>query len=75
MPIFEYLCQDCGKNFEKLVRTSDTDGVRCPSCGKAEVEKLLSTFAAHGGRDSGPAQMQGGCPAGMCRTPSVCGRN
>ncbi len=76
MPIFEYACQDCGTSFEKLVRNSDTNGVECPSCGKAKVEKLLSTFAAHGGREaSAPAPMPGGCPAGMCRTPGLCGRN
>ena len=30
MPIFEYACQDCGKQFETLVR-SDTVP-ECPAC-------------------------------------------
>ena len=76
MPIFEYRCQDCDTRFEKLVRNSDTDGPVCPSCGTPHVEKELSTFAAHAnGRSSSPAPMPGGCPAGMCRTPGMCGRN
>lgn len=73
MPIYEYRCEDCGTRFEKLVRSSDTDGPRCPSCGTAHLEQELSTFAAHA--NGRPAQaMPGGCPAGMCRTPGLCGR-
>ena len=78
MPIFEYRCEDCGTRFEKLVRASDTDGPHCPGCGTAHLERELSTFAAHGGRDASPAPVRagggGGCPAGMCRTPGMCGR-
>jgi putative FmdB family regulatory protein len=76
MPIFEYRCQDCGARFEKLVRASDTDGPACPSCGDVHVSKELSTFSAHaGGKRENGAPMGGGCPAGMCRMPDVCGRN
>lgn len=76
MPIFEYRCSDCGTRFEKLVRSSDTDGPHCPSCGTAHLEQELSTFAAHssGGGRSEAMPMGGGCPAGMCRTPGLCGR-
>ena len=74
MPIFEYRCDDCGTKFEKLVRNSDAAGPVCPSCGEAHLKQELSTFAAHsGGRAAQP--MGGGCPAGMCRTPDLCGRN
>ena len=40
MPIFEYKCRSCGKQFEALVRKSDTPS--CPSCSSADLEKLLS---------------------------------
>jgi len=75
MPIFEYRCADCGARFEKLVRSSDTDGPACPHCGQVHVEKELSVFAAHGSTQRESATMNGGCPAGMCRTPDICGRN
>ncbi|MBM3734279.1 MAG: zinc ribbon domain-containing protein [Acidobacteria bacterium] len=76
MPIYEYKCEDCGTRFEKLVRGSNGNGVQCPSCGTERLQQELSVFAAHGGRDSRPAApMGGGCPAGMCRTPDLCGRN
>jgi putative FmdB family regulatory protein len=74
MPIFEYRCESCGTSFEKLVRNGVK--VECPSCGTAEVQQQLSTFAAHAKNGGGaPAPMPGGCPAGMCRTPGLCGRN
>jgi putative FmdB family regulatory protein len=77
MPIFEYSCVDCGTRFEKLMRRAgDTDGLTCPSCGEKHLKQELSTFAAHAGSSGAKAQpMGGGCPAGMCRTPDLCGRN
>jgi putative FmdB family regulatory protein len=77
MPIFEYRCQDCGHQFERLVRRAD-DAVDCPTCGTArpgQLEVQYSTFAAHATAAAAPAPQAGGCPAGMCRTPGLCGRN
>lgn len=49
MPLYEYLCRNCGKPFEKLRRMQDADrDVICPECQSDEVERLLSTFAAGG---------------------------
>jgi putative FmdB family regulatory protein len=75
MPIYEYRCDDCGKEFEKLLRRSaDSGEVCCPSCGEKHLTLRLSVFAARAGRtpDEAPAPM---CPSGMCRTPDLCGRN
>lgn len=44
MPIFEYSCRACGREFETLVRTGDTPA--CPACASQDLEKLLSAFAA-----------------------------
>lgn len=74
MPIFEYLCDECGNKFEKLVRRSaETDGIECPSCGRDHVTTQVSSFAARTNgmsKDAAPA-----CPSGMCATPGLCGRN
>ena len=40
MPIYEYLCKACGRQFEALVRKSDAP--RCPSCGAEDLERLIS---------------------------------
>jgi len=45
MPIYEYRCRKCGKDFELLVRSA-RDAVSCPDCGGKQVERQLSVFAA-----------------------------
>jgi putative FmdB family regulatory protein len=65
MPIFEYACADCGREFEMLVR-SDTVP-ECPSCHSTQLTKQLSVFAtAPAGADALPA-MAG--PCGSCGHP------
>lgn len=44
MPIYEYKCKACGKQFEKLVRHSDTPD--CPDCQSCELERLFVPAAA-----------------------------
>ena len=44
MPIYEYLCQDCGKTCELLVVGSSSDPA-CKSCGSTNLKKLLSAHA------------------------------
>jgi putative FmdB family regulatory protein len=47
MPIYEYACSRCGKGFEELIlRRSDADEVKCPSCGTREVSRRMSRPAA-----------------------------
>jgi putative FmdB family regulatory protein len=41
MPIFEYACKTCGKEFEALVRPN-SDAPSCPACQGTDLEKLLS---------------------------------
>jgi putative FmdB family regulatory protein len=41
MPIFEYSCKGCGKEFEALVR-SNSPAPACPACKSADLEKLIS---------------------------------
>jgi len=43
MPIFEYDCRSCRHRFEAIVRAGDVP--TCPSCGAADLEKLISSFA------------------------------
>ena len=40
MPIFEYACRSCGKQFELLVRTGTEPA--CRHCHSTDLERLLS---------------------------------
>lgn len=47
MPIFEFVCKDCGWEFEELVRSaSNVEEVICPACDSGYVLKQISTFAS-----------------------------
>ncbi|HEX4998386.1 MAG TPA: zinc ribbon domain-containing protein [Terriglobia bacterium] len=78
MPIFEYICQDCGHPFERIVPRHDSK-TDCAKCGSKRVEKQLSVFAvAGGGSDSSESfarQMSdgGGCGACGAERPGMCG--
>jgi len=45
MPIYEYQCQSCGNELEKLQKMSDDPLKDCPSCEKPELKKLVSASA------------------------------
>lgn len=44
MPIYEYVCGNCGHSFEELVLTEEI--VACPVCRSEKVLRLLSTFSS-----------------------------
>ncbi len=47
MPIYEYVCNACGHEFEEWQKISDAPVQKCPSCGKRKVERLVSLSAFH----------------------------
>ena len=42
MPIYEYVCNDCGHEFEKLQKISDTPLADCPDCEQPSLKKKIS---------------------------------
>jgi putative FmdB family regulatory protein len=70
MPIYEYVCANCHRPFERLVRRLGED-VTCPSCASASVDRQLSVFAA---LSSSAAPSFEGCGAEACGAgPGACG--
>jgi putative FmdB family regulatory protein len=65
MPIYEFHCEDCGKESEALLPTTDWKGTKCPECGSAKLTKKLSVFAPATAQevpaDCGP-ETCGSCP-------------
>ena len=46
MPIYEYRCQDCNHEFERIQSFSDPPVTVCPTCD-GSVQKLISRSAFH----------------------------
>ena len=61
MPIFEYLCAECGHKFEAIVLGGQS--VECPKCHTARLEQQLSTFSAH---SNGATPAASGCGQTTC---------
>lgn len=82
MPLFEYLCLDCGKATEKLIMGA-ADQPQCTDCGSVNLKKLLSAPSSMSG--SVKTELPGPGDTGCCGTSphladcdgpgSCCGRN
>jgi putative FmdB family regulatory protein len=77
MPLFEYECLGCHNRFEHLTRASEAP--TCPACKSAELQKLMSVFAA---QSNTPAKSfshptaKGPCmTCGDTRGPGSCSMN
>ena len=69
MPIYEYVCQDCGEKYEKFVRSSTAEvKLVCPTCGSERGEKAFSVFGAIGGSAS-----VGSSAGGFGSSAAACG--
>lgn len=69
MPIFEFVCQECGTSFEELLRSSSAVGdVICPDCESTQVIKQISSFAS---KVAGSASAFSSAPAASCSTGSL----
>lgn len=42
MPFYEYQCGNCGHSLEAMQKVSDPALKKCPSCGKPQLQKLMS---------------------------------
>ena len=72
MPIYEFRCQACGREFEDLV-FSAAAAVACPGCSSNRVDRLISIFAARTSSGFTPSTGGSGCSGcsshncGSCR--------
>jgi len=73
MPIFEYICRECNRHFEAVVRGSETP--ECPACSSQKLEQQLSAFAVGSSEKSFAPSAR---PCGSCgdpRGPGACSMN
>jgi putative FmdB family regulatory protein len=72
MPIYEFHCTTCRKNFDELYRSaSERRHPKCPACGSSDVHKKFSSFALGGKSGSAGGDSGGGC--GGCSRSSCSG--
>jgi putative FmdB family regulatory protein len=82
MPLYEYLCQDCGEITEFLVTGTD-DKPCCQACGRSRLKKLLSAPSSLSGKSSSRLPGPGDTPccgttpaqAGCAGPGSCCGKS
>jgi putative FmdB family regulatory protein len=73
MPIYEYICKDCGERFETLRAMKDADApMACQNCNSQHTSRMLSVFFAQsGGRVV--AGGNGGCAGCSSSSCASCG--
>ncbi len=72
MPIYSYLCEECGFAQDVLQKLSDPLLAECPSCGKSSFKKQL-TAAGIGSGSLGSGSFGGAPMCGMTGGPCMGG--
>lgn len=75
MPVYEYVCKECGNRFDALRTMSQADApIACEGCRSQNTERALSVFfASSGGKIvAGGGSSCSSCAGGSC---STCGMN
>jgi putative FmdB family regulatory protein len=71
MPIYEYICEDCSTEFEKIVINKQQE-ITCPKCSSKKNTIQLSVFSSATGNGSSSKSSGGftggggGCCGGGC---------
>jgi putative FmdB family regulatory protein len=66
MPIYEYICDDCKTEFEKIVINKQQE-IACPKCASKKAKIQLSVFAtSNGSASGGPSNSSSGGGGACC---------
>lgn len=77
MPIYEYICADCGTVFDSMRPMSQADApIQCRACSGPNTSRKLSKFSAfskgNGGSTKSVAGTGSGCSSCAGGTCSTC---
>ena len=66
MPIYTYVCNECGEKFDLLLGvTNKQEAIKCKKCNSRNVKKTIGTFSV--GKGSGKSEnSDSSCPTGTC---------
>ena len=66
MPIYTYICNECGEEFDLLVGvTAQQEELKCKKCNSKNIKKIFSTFSVSGGSGKSSGS-DSSCPTGTC---------
>lgn len=71
MPIYEFRCNNCHKQFETLVRNS-SETVECKFCDSSNIKKLISAHAITSGSPDTACGTTPCSPAPVCASGGCC---
>jgi len=63
MPIYEYICEDCGSRYERIV-LSQARAVSCPKCASSRGALQLSVFSVRTKSNGASAASDAGASSG-----------
>jgi putative FmdB family regulatory protein len=76
MPIYEYVCNDCGERFEILRSIKDADSpLLCNTCQSNKTHRALSVFFAQSGSKIIAGNGSSGCSGCSTGSCSSCNQN
>lgn len=72
MPLYEYVCQECGARFEALRSMNDADAaISCKNCLGKHTKRAISVFyASSDGRSVTSTSGCDSCAGGSCSSCS-----
>jgi len=76
MPIYEYVCNDCGKRFEILRSIKEADSpILCNICRSNKTHRAVSVFYAQSGSRTIAGSGNSGCSGCSSGSCSSCNNN
>jgi putative FmdB family regulatory protein len=70
MPVYEYVCQECGNKFDALRTMQEADApIPCDSCQSEQTHRALSVCFCQGSSEGEAVSGScgcGGCSGGNC---------
>ncbi|PIU83952.1 MAG: FmdB family transcriptional regulator [Elusimicrobia bacterium CG06_land_8_20_14_3_00_38_11] len=67
MPMYTYICKDCGQSFELLVGiNAGKEELKCEKCGSKNIQRTVATFNTGSGGSSSSSSSCPTCCGGAC---------
>ncbi len=67
MPIYSYVCEDCGEKFDLFFGIGGTkEELACKKCGSKNIKRSFSSFGVKQSSGTNKSSSGNSCPTGTC---------